>query len=180
MSVIRIGGKKNSAAKKTTSKPAAKSTGAKRTATKPAARKTAAKPKATAKKAKPVGAPRGPRTPKTDPKILARHIKALEAAGTKREKAEAAHKEAVNSVHDAAQAALEDEVPMTLISEKLGVSRQWLYKMGSFSGRSNGNGKPKPRATTAAKRTAAKKPASTTRKPAAKKATTTKRNRIKR
>ena len=46
-----------------------------------------------------------------------------------------------HSTFDAAlDLAIEAEVPMGIISETVGVSRQWLYKMGSFRERTNGSG----------------------------------------
>lgn len=173
MPVIKIGGSKTTA-KKTAAKPAAKRGSTARKSTTTAKRTTAKRTATKPKPARKAAGPRGPRTPKTDPKLLKRHVTALESAGNKRQRAEEMHQEAVEAVHEAAQAALADEVPMTLISEKLGVSRQWLYKMGEFRSRTNGNGNgrvKKPRATAAASKTVSRRNGKTasTRKPAAKK-----------
>lgn len=157
MPVIKIGGKgkkptvtsskRTSSAKRTsatksakrvgTAKKAVKATGTKRTVS--SAKKNGGGPGS-----------RGPRTPKIDSKVLNTHVKALKRAGDARRKAEDAHNEAVNDLHAVAQAAIEAEVPMSVISRETGVSRQWLYKMGQFRERTNGNGR-KGRATKAAR-----------------------------
>jgi isopropylmalate/homocitrate/citramalate synthase len=146
MPVIKIGGKAKSpakpAAKKTASKPAAKKAApAKRTASKPAAKKTTAKTNGTVRR----------QTPKIDTKVLDRHVKALTAAGDKRRKTEEAHQAAVENVHEVVTAAIEAKVPMSIIADSVGVSRQWLYKMGNFRERTNGS--------SSTRKTAAKKPA---------------------
>lgn len=91
----------------------------------------------------------------------------LTKAGEKGVKTREAHTEAVQEIYEVAQAAIADGVPMTVVSATTGVSRQWLYQMGSHQGR---NGKPatkrssskrgtatKATAKTAAKKSAAKK-----------------------
>lgn len=168
MPVIKIGGKGKSTA--TSSK---KSSSAKRTSVKSTKRVGTAKKavKATGTKRavssakKNGGGPgsRGPRTPKIDAKVLSTHEKALKRAGDARRKAEEAHNEAVNELHAVAQAALDAEVPMSVVSRTTGVSRQWLYKMGSFRERTNGNGRKSGRATKAARST--KSSATKTRRP---------------
>jgi len=172
---INVGGKSSASSTRRsarTGKPSTVGT-AKRT-TKPAKKASTAK-KSTAKGGRgPAkgsgGAPRGPRTPKVEPKLLEKHVKALEAAGKRRADAEAEHDASVTNVHEVAQAALAAEIPMTLISDKLGISRQWLYKMGNFRSRTNGS-KPKAAAkkATSAARTTRSTAKKSTSKPAAKK-----------
>lgn len=154
---LKAGGSaaKKSPVKKASAKPAARSTRkatTRKPATKPAARKPATKKTTGAKKA---STPRKPPTPKTDPKIIAKHVKILEQAGKKRDQALTAHEEAVEGVFKAVQAAIAEEVPMGIIANTVGVSRQWLYKMGEFKDRSNGSKPAAKRATT--KKPAAKK-----------------------
>lgn len=175
--VIKMGGAKKStaskskpAAKKTASTPAKRST---RATAKRATKASTAKKSTQAKKSSNGGAPRGPRTPKMDPKLLAKHVKALADAGSRRREAEEEHEAATSNVFEVVQDAIAAGVPMTIIANETKISRQWLYKMGNFRQRTNGS-KPKAKAaaakkggTTAAKRTPAKR-GSATRKPAAK------------
>lgn len=81
-------------------------------------------------------------TPKVDQKIVKKHVTALKRAGNARDKAQAAYDESVEEVFSTVQDALGDGVPMSIVSESVGVSRQWLYNMGNHKGR-NGGGKRK-------------------------------------
>lgn len=157
MPVIRIGGKKpaSSSSKKSSTTSKTRSTSSKRTSSKRVGRATPAKKQTSAKKTGAKrGAPRGPRTPKIAPTVLAKHEKALKAAGKDRRDAESAHDKAVENVHRVVKAAIKAEVPMSIISERVGVSRQWLYKMGTHRDRQNGSGPASGgRATTASRST---------------------------
>lgn len=141
MPVIRIGGKKPaSSSSKKSSTTSRTRTSSKRTSSKRVGRAVPAKKQTSAKKTGAKrGAPRGPRTPKIAPTVLAKHEKALKAAGKDRRDAESAHDKAVENVHKVVKAAIKAEVPMSIISERVGVSRQWLYKMGTHRDRQNGN-----------------------------------------
>lgn len=185
MPAIKIGGrsatKKPAAKPSTTRKPAAKKTAAKPAAKKTTATKAGAKsaPKAAPKKA---AAPRPPRTPKIDPKIVSSFEKRLKAAGAKRAKTLEAHDAAVDEMATVVQEAMKAEVPMSIISNSTGVSRQWLYKISQFKGRNGAPAKTPGKTTRAAAKPAAKRTTTTkaAAKPAAKSTTTrTKRTAIK-
>jgi hypothetical protein len=153
MPVIRIGGKSNNgtASKKSSSK---RSTATKRVSSKASrARKTAPQtaPRSSSRVQKSATAQkRAARKPKVDEKVLNKHVTALKTAGNERKAAEAAHDKAVNNVHKAAVAAIKAGVPMGLVATTVGVSRQWLYKMGDFRDRQNGSSAGK--ATTATRK----------------------------
>jgi len=153
MPVIRIGGKaksKPATTSKTRSSSSKRSSTVKRGTAAPAKKRSTAVKKTTARKSNGGGpGSRGPRTPKIDKKVLDKHVAALREAGKERKRAEKEHDKAVDGVHKAAQAALAAEVPMSIVSAELGVSRQWLYKMGQFRERTNGS---KPSATSATRR----------------------------
>lgn len=161
MPVIRIGGKAK-AKPATTSKTrttSSKRSSAKRGTATPAKKRSTAAKKTTRPARKGPGSQggpgsRGPRTPKIAKNVLDKHVAALRAAGKERKDAEKAHDKAVEGVHKAAQAAMKAEVPMSIISAEIGVSRQWLYKMGQFKERTNGS---QPTATSATRRGSKKK-----------------------
>lgn len=153
-SVIKIRSKASTAKPAVAAKP--------KTATKPATRKAAAKPatRAKAAAAKPT-AKKEPvrRRPKIDPKVLAKFERELKAVGKKRDDSLKAHEAAVEAMFEKVQEAMDNNVPMSVIADSTGVSRQWLYKMSSFKGRENGNAPAKKRApaTKAAAKSAAAK-----------------------
>lgn len=129
---------------RTTSKPASKPA-AKRTSAKPAAKRgTAATKRNTRSTSKPKAksAPTGPTRRSSKPQVseaqLNKWIKQLYAAGEKLRKTQVAHVEAVDALNDVAQEALAVGVPMKIVHEQTGVSRQWLYKMGQSNKRDNG------------------------------------------
>jgi DNA-binding phage protein len=168
-------------------------------------RSTPAAPKAAAKPAKPAAPKRGPgrprkqaetpapeagprrnRTSDIDAKDEAKLIKLVTKAGDRRRQAEEEHKESVNALHAAAQEALEAGVSMAKVADASGISRQWLYKMGTFRPeerggtqlRANGgNGKTTARSvkrptppTPPKRRSASAKPAAKASKPTSKSA----------
>jgi len=155
-------------------KPARKPAG-KRTAAKPAAtakrgpgrpRKTEAAPKATTTRK-----PRASTAMPTDAKSK-KLLNDVAKAGKVRKDLEIKHKASVDALHQAAVAALEAGVPMARVAEVSGISRQWLYKMGEFAGRSNGDSAPAP--TRSRVNTAATAKAAATRKTNATKRNATK------
>jgi hypothetical protein len=77
---------------------------------------------------------------KSDPKLEAKLLKAVKAAGDRRREAKIEHEESVNALYEAAKEALEAGVSMAKVSDSCDISRQWLYKMGEFAGREGGNG----------------------------------------
>lgn len=161
----KAGGSKSTSARST--KTAPKRTASKSTST--AKRTTAKKSTSTGRKR---GGPRGPRTPNLPKGVLDKHTKALEAAGQDLAEAQQAHEDATNAVYAAAGAALEANVPMSIVSDLTGVSRQWLYKMGEHAGR-NGSGsksaaKRAAKSGVRGKSTATKRTTTRGRKPAAK------------
>ena len=169
-------------------KPKAKAKAKPKAAPKPAPAKSKAKPKPAAKsKAKPK--PRAKRAataaqtnggeqriakdgrvlrmPKDlDPAVLARFEGQLSEAGERVKNAKAEHDAAIDHVHSVVVQAQDAEIPMAIIEDITGISRQWLYKMSTFKGRA-GNGKAKKppshaenvRAAKAAKAKPAAKPA---------------------
>ena len=134
---------------------------AKRTAKpKPAARRPTAKAGAKPAKRRSVGRPRKAEgepvrrnSTGVDPKVEARLLKAVKAAGDRRRAAKIEHEESVNALYEVAQEALDAGVSMAKVSDASDLSRQWLYKMGEHAGRENGGSAPAP-----AKRTAKAKP----------------------
>lgn len=139
---LTMGGSKSTS--KSKAKPAAK---AKSTGTKRSTAKAKAAPKrSTAKKTSQTTQRQAP-APKVDPKVHAQHTKALEQAGARHRGARDELEDAINNVHEVVEAAREAGLGMSHIERTVGVSRQWLYKMGTTAKR-NGNGS-KP----AAKRT---------------------------
>lgn len=172
---IRTGAKRSTRSKPKATEPEAKkttrtrSTGAKstakaKTATKPArkapaAKKTAAKPKSST-------ATRRSSKPQVDQRTLDRHLKAMERTGAKREATKEKWEEAVKATHEAALEALDAGVPMSMVSEATGISRQWLYKLiEQAQGSTNGKG-TKTEAKSAVK--SAKRGSGSTRKAAVK------------
>lgn len=147
--VITIAGKSG-----TSSKPKPKRARAKA----PAKAKPAAKPKAKAKaKAKPAAKPKPAqnngsaqriakdgrvlRVPKDlDPKVMRDFEGQLSEAGSRVKEAKAEHDQAIDDVHTVVSDAQEAGVPMAIIEDVTGISRQWLYKMGQFKGRKADNG----------------------------------------
>lgn len=111
---------------------------------KPAAKKT---PPAKKNTKKPAAAKKEPtrRRPKIDPAIIAKYERELKAVGKKRDDALRAHEAAVEQMYETVQEAMDQKVPMSVISASAGVSRQWLYKMSSFKGRENGGAPKKKR-----------------------------------
>jgi hypothetical protein len=157
---IKAKGKTETPAPKPRRSTAAKSTAKRGAAAKRATKTAAAAPKAT----------RTPRATnsKIDARTEAKFLGLVEKAGKRRAAAEIEHKESVTALHAAAAAALEAGVPMAKVSEKSGISRQWLYKMGEFANRSvdlragsNGNGVSKPVAKTTTRKTTTARKAST-------------------
>src|SRR3954452_3882399 len=140
------------------SKPAArKSTAAKNTGTKATTKRSTAKPAASkaattkrGAKAKTAQLPtRRSTAATTDDRTMKKLLTAVQKAGDRRYKAKQEHEAAVDSLYEAAKAALDGGVPMARVSESSGISRQWLYKMGEFAGRTNGDSTaPAPKATT--------------------------------
>lgn len=141
---------------------------------KPSKRRPKAKPAkraGTTAKAKPA-AKRGPGRPRkaegepvrrnstgVDPKVEARLLKAVQAAGDRRRAAKIEHEESVNALYEVAKEALAEGVSMAKVSDASDLSRQWLYKMGEHAGRENGGSAPAPAKRTTTARKA--KPAST-------------------
>lgn len=158
---IRVGGASKEPAKptrKSTRKPA-------KPAAKPAAKRGSAKPAAKRGPGRPRNDGAEPKSrrssvAKTDDKTMTKLLAAVEKAGDRRREAEEEHKASVDALHLAAQAALDGGVPMARVSEASGISRQWLYKMGEFAGRSsnggNGNGGEKKAAVKRTPRQSAK------------------------
>jgi len=180
---IRAAGAKPAAKPKAKPKPAARKTAGAKATTRPTTRGK----RSTTAKATP--AKRGPGRPrkteaekaegtrrnvtglaKTDPKLEAKLLKAVKAAGDRRRKAEIEHKESVDALYEVAKEALDAEVSMAKVSDASGISRQWLYKMGEFADRDNGTSTSKAKPAPA-KRTTARK---STRTATAKRGTTTK------
>ena len=62
-------------------------------------------------------------------------LEILREIGEDRAECEREHKAAVDAMHEVKEEALARGIPMARISELMGVSRQWLYKMGEFAGR---------------------------------------------
>lgn len=132
-----------------------------------------AKRAGTTAKAKP--AKRGPGRPRkaegepvrrnstgVDPKVEARLLKAVQAAGDRRRAAKIEHEESVNALYEVAKEALAEGVSMAKVSDASDLSRQWLYKMGEHAGRENGGSAPAPvKRTTTARKPKAKPAAST-------------------
>ena len=134
-------------------KPKAKAKAKPKAAPKPAPAKSKAKPKPAAKsKAKPK--PRAKRAataaqtnggeqriakdgrvlrmPKDlDPAVLARFEGQLSEAGERVKNAKAEHDAAIDHVHSVVVQAQDVEIPMAIIEDITGISRQWLYKMSS-------------------------------------------------
>jgi hypothetical protein len=172
MAAIKIRAAGAKAAPKPKAKPKAKAgakattrptTRGKRTTAKPAAKRPAGRPRKTE------AATDGPKRnatglAKTDPKLEARLLKAVTAAGDRRRKAKIEHEESVNALYEVAKEALEAGVSMAKVSDASDISRQWLYKMGEFAGREDGNGAStsKPAAKRAAKSTTKATPAKRT------------------
>ena len=70
-------------------------------------------------------------------KTALQHDTALKEVGARRKAAEQEHKDAVEAMHKAATAALDAGIPMSIVASTLGVSRQWIYRMGNYADRSN-------------------------------------------
>jgi hypothetical protein len=142
--------KRSTRTTRATAKPATK-----RTTTKRATTKTAAAPakRAPGRPRKDGSAPvrRSRANSNMDERTMKRHLTAVEKAGVARKKAELAHKAAVDNLHRVASEAMDAGVPMARVADVSGISRQWLYKMGEFAGRSNGD--TKPAATTRTRKT---------------------------
>ena len=115
-------------------KPAAKPTAKRGTAATKRTSRSTSKPKAKA----PTGPTRRSSKPQVSETQLNKWIKQLYSAGDKLRKTQVAHTEAVDNVNDVAQEALAAGVPMKIVHEQTGVSRQWLYKMGQSNKRDNG------------------------------------------
>lgn len=163
------------------------------TRTKPAPKGTAAKPArktSTKKIAAPKRAPRKAaaeqeekidrRTArgKVDPAVYARYEDALIAVGERMAAAQAERDAALEEAVEVTQSALADLMPMALVHELTGISRQWLYNMPKHRNRGGsvtegrlgprGNGAA-PKRPAARKGTARKASTTTARKPASKK-----------
>jgi hypothetical protein len=81
------------------------------------------------------------RTPKDlDPKLLSNFESQLTVAGERVKAAKQEHDAAIDAVHEIVVQAQEVGVPMAIIEDVTGISRQWLYKMGQFKGRKADNG----------------------------------------
>lgn len=135
--------KTRSTAAKAAPKTAAKktTTARKTAAAKPAASKakTAVKRGTTAAKktsAKTAPARKQASTGKADQRTIDAQVKKLTKIGTARKAAEQKHKDLVDQSYEAAQEALAKGVPTGVVASSLQMSRQWLYKIGNYSGRS--------------------------------------------
>lgn len=175
MPAIKIraaGAKSTPAAKpKPKAKPAAKRSGAKATtrpttrgkrgaSAKPAAKRGPGRPRKTEAEAAEGTKRNVTGLAKSDPKLEAKLLKAVKAAGDRRREAKIEHEESVNALYEVAKEALEAGVSMAKVSDSSDISRQWLYKMGEFAGREGGNGastsKPAPKAAPAKRANARK------------------------
>lgn len=139
-------------------KPAKPKRGAKAKPAKRASTRAKAKPakRGPGRPRKEEGAPVRRNSTGVDPKLEARLLKAVQAAGDRRREAKIEHEESVNALYEVAKEALAAGVSMAKVSDASDLSRQWLYKMGEHAGRENGG-------SAAAPKRAARKPA----KPAA-------------
>lgn len=138
MGLIKTPAKKSgSTAKKTVSKPksTAKPTStAKKTTTKASAKKVASAKKTTSTaKSTPAkasssndGARRG--LANIDQRTLKSWISRMEKSAKRLKNAQIEHDEASEEVHSVAAEAREADIPMSIVTETLGVSRQYLYK----------------------------------------------------
>src|SRR3954464_14171747 len=113
------------------------------------------------------------RTPKDlDPKVLSNFESQLTVAGERVKAAKQEHDAAIDAVHEIVVQAQEVGVPMAIIEDVTGISRQWLYKMGQFKGRrpadTNGHSSAAPvKATATTARRTRTKAAATPAKPTA-------------
>lgn len=170
------GTKKTTTAKRSTaSKPATKRTTAKKTtSTRSTAKKTPTRKPAAKKTSTEPTRRRG--TGHLDAKVLKQWQKDLAEVGERLVAAQEEHDAASEAVHEIYIEAKNADIPMSVITEELGVSRQYLYKglVGHGpNGRKNGGAKKSAttkKATSAAKKSIKKSSTKTTaRKPAAKK-----------
>lgn len=159
---VKTGGASKPATRTKASKPAAKRTPAKKATSKPAAKRSAAR-KPAATKAAPTRTNRSPKVPEGKERQIEAMRKKLKKQGDLRLKLHEQHKEAVAELAEMVEDCLSKGMPMGMVHENAQISRQWIYKINSHSGRSDA-----PKSKPAAKKT------STARKPAAK-ATTAKR-----
>jgi hypothetical protein len=130
---------KTAAKPKTTARTrtAAKATTAAKPRTRGAAAKSAgSKAKATTAKKTTTTKRNVVSTGKAEQRTIDSQVKKLSKIGADRKKAEAAHKALVDKTYEAAQEALGKGVPTGVVAESLQISRQWLYKIGNYSGRS--------------------------------------------
>lgn len=163
---IKLGGKtatpaapKRRSTAKAPAKRAAASNGRKRSA-------ATSTPKRAARTAKPAAANSNRRPTTDDPKVIKEHVKEMTKVGKRYQAARVEHEDAVNAVYEAATEAMEAGVPTGVITDTLGLSRQWLYKMGSHGGRNGSGSKSKAKAavkSTGSRRTAKRAAASSTR-----------------
>ena len=143
--VIKLRSKPSGTKPAAKKKAAAPAKGKQTTTRKPAAKKSTGR--ATAKKATKQDAPL---RPKADARTIEKFERKLTTVGKKRDDTLKAHEQAVEDVFVTVQDAMQANVPMSVIARSVGVSRQWLYKMSTFKGRTNGSG-PKKQARGAAK-----------------------------
>ena len=191
---LKTAGSKPAATRKSTAKPAAKP--APKRAVKAAA-KTSVKKGTTAKRTgtKPKQTEevvdRRTARGKVDPDVLSRYEDGLVEVGQRMDEAQQMRDQALNDAYEITQSALADGVPMALVSELTGISRQWLYNMGNHGGRGGSvtqgrrNGSTPKRKTSTARKTGTTARKATakktgTRKPAGKAASGAKKLSIKR
>jgi hypothetical protein len=136
---LRTPGSKPAAKKSTTKKSTTNTTRAKaKPASKPAAKRTTTSTRAKAKTNGGSSTRRSSLWAGTE-KQLDTWINKLSKAGSNLRKAQVVHTTAIDDVNEVALDALEAGVPMKVVHEETGVSRQWLYKMSSSNSRNNGS-----------------------------------------
>lgn len=97
------------------------------------------KAKTTGGKRKPGRPPGSGSGPKPSDSVIQTHEARLTKAGKRLAKAASEHDKAVDEVAELVRKARSKNVPMIVIHESTGLSRQWLYKM-TESAKRNGNG----------------------------------------
>ena len=113
--------------------PAAKATGTKRGPGRPRKQPEPVEQKVDGRKA----------ISRVDPDVYATYEDALRDAGDSLREAQAAHTEALQHLKDLASAAFDDGMPMTLLHQLTGISRQWLYNMHKHETGARSNGRPR-------------------------------------
>lgn len=155
MGVIKLAGgaKSSSASNNKTRRKTSKSSAKRKPAKKRAPRKSATSQRVPA-------AEQGSRTAsgrlRRNAPEVADHVKKLQDVGARHAEIEEAKDEILNEVFETVKNARDDGVAMAVIEDAIGISRQWLYTMKNFKGRSN---KKKSAKKPAAKKRAAKRSA---------------------